>query len=85
LWYWGLNSGPTPQATPPALFCEGFFQDRVSQTIYLGSLQTSILLISASIIGVSHWHLALKYLLKNIVIVSTHLKKDILVKIQHCF
>jgi H+/Cl- antiporter ClcA len=20
LWYWGLNSGPTPWATPPALF-----------------------------------------------------------------
>jgi hypothetical protein len=24
--YWGLNSGPTPSATPPALFCEGFFK-----------------------------------------------------------
>jgi hypothetical protein len=23
--YWGLNSGPTPGATPPALFCDGFF------------------------------------------------------------
>jgi hypothetical protein len=21
LWHWSLNSGPTPQATPPALFC----------------------------------------------------------------
>jgi hypothetical protein len=24
LWYWGLNSGPIPWATPPALFCDGF-------------------------------------------------------------
>jgi hypothetical protein len=30
-WYWGLISGPTPWATPLALFCEGFFQDRVSR------------------------------------------------------
>jgi hypothetical protein len=29
LLYWGLNSGPTPLATPPALFCDFFFQDRV--------------------------------------------------------
>jgi hypothetical protein len=29
VWYWGLNSGPTPCATPPAPFCDGFFQDRV--------------------------------------------------------
>jgi hypothetical protein len=28
--YWGLNSGPIPQATSLALFCEGFFRDRVS-------------------------------------------------------
>jgi hypothetical protein len=26
LWCWGLNSGPTPWATPPALFCDGLFQ-----------------------------------------------------------
>jgi hypothetical protein len=26
----GLNSGPLPQATPLALFCEGFFRDSVS-------------------------------------------------------
>jgi hypothetical protein len=25
LQYWGLNSGPTPRATPPALFCDGYF------------------------------------------------------------
>jgi hypothetical protein len=30
LWYWGLNSGPTPQTTPPVLFVMGFFQNRVS-------------------------------------------------------
>jgi hypothetical protein len=56
----GLNSGPTPWVTPPALFCEGFFQDRVSQTICPGWLPTEILLISASwvakIIGVSQRH-----------------------------
>jgi hypothetical protein len=55
-----LNSGPAPWATPPALFCDGFFQDRGSWTICLGWLRTVILLISASwvarVIGVSHWH-----------------------------
>jgi hypothetical protein len=25
LWYWGLNTGFTPSAIPPGLFCEGFF------------------------------------------------------------
>jgi hypothetical protein len=34
--YWGLNSGPIPWATPPALFCEGFFQERVLWTVCLG-------------------------------------------------
>jgi hypothetical protein len=25
-WHWGLDIGPSPyEATPPALFCEGFF------------------------------------------------------------
>jgi hypothetical protein len=24
-WYRGLNTGPIPQATPPALFCDGYF------------------------------------------------------------
>jgi hypothetical protein len=28
--YLGLNSGPTPWVTPPVLFCDGFFWDRVS-------------------------------------------------------
>jgi hypothetical protein len=58
LQYWGLNSGPTPLATLPAFFCDGFFQDRVSWTSCPGWLQTVILLISASwvarITGVSH-------------------------------
>jgi hypothetical protein len=36
LQYWGLNSGPTPGATPLALFCGGLFQDRVSETICSG-------------------------------------------------
>jgi hypothetical protein len=57
--YWGLNSGPSPWATPPALFCEGCFQVRVSWTICPGWLWTSILLISAAwvprITGVSYW------------------------------
>jgi hypothetical protein len=25
-WYWGLHSGLTPWATPPALFCDVFFK-----------------------------------------------------------
>jgi hypothetical protein len=53
-WYWGLKSGPPPLATPPALFCDGFSWDRISQTIWI-----TVFLISASwvarIIGVSHW------------------------------
>jgi hypothetical protein len=32
-WYWGLNSRSTPRATSQALFCEGFFQDRISWTL----------------------------------------------------
>jgi hypothetical protein len=59
LWYWGLNSRPSPWATPPALFLWSVFQDRVSQTIFLGWLWTMILLISVSwvarITDVSHW------------------------------
>jgi hypothetical protein len=56
--YWGLNSGPTPWATPPALYCDEYFQDRVSWTICPSCLWTVVLLISASwvarITGVSH-------------------------------
>jgi hypothetical protein len=51
LWYCGLNSGPSPWATPLALFCEGFFQDRVSWTSCLGWLWTAILLFSASLVA----------------------------------
>jgi hypothetical protein len=61
LWYWGLNSGPTPWATHQPFFCDGYFQDRFSWTICLGWLWTAILLISASwvarITDVSHWRL----------------------------
>jgi hypothetical protein len=68
LLYWGLNSGTTPWATPPALFYDGSFWDRVSQTICPGWSQTEILLISASwvvrITGLSHQCLAIaRYLL----------------------
>jgi hypothetical protein len=66
LLYWSLNSGCTPWATPPALFCDGFFRDRVSWTIFPSWLQTLILLISASwvvwITGVSHCHLVWHFL-----------------------
>jgi hypothetical protein len=34
----GFNSGLTPCATPPALFCYGYFRDRVSGTICRGWL-----------------------------------------------
>jgi hypothetical protein len=58
--YYGLNSGPSPWATPPELFCDGFFWDRVSWTVCPGWLQTVIFLISASgvarIADVSHRH-----------------------------
>jgi hypothetical protein len=60
LQYCSLNSGPIPWATPPTLFCDGFFQDRLLRTIWPGWVWTSILRISASsvawIIGVSHRH-----------------------------
>jgi hypothetical protein len=29
VWYWDLNSGPTPWATPPVFFCKAVFQNRV--------------------------------------------------------
>jgi hypothetical protein len=60
--YRGLNSGTIPWATPPALFCEGFFQDRVLWIFCPGWLWTAIIHISASwvgrITGVSHLCLA---------------------------
>jgi hypothetical protein len=33
--YWGLNSGPSPWATPPALFLWRVFWDRVSRNYLL--------------------------------------------------
>jgi hypothetical protein len=45
LQYCSLNSGPIPRVTLPTLFCDGFFQHRVSWTVCLGWLQTKILLI----------------------------------------
>jgi hypothetical protein len=48
LWYWGLNSGPSPRATPPALFLWRVFRNRVSRTLCPGWLPTVILLISSS-------------------------------------
>jgi hypothetical protein len=49
----GLNLGPTPWATQPTLFCDGFFQTRVLRTIYPSQLQTMILMISASWVATS--------------------------------
>jgi hypothetical protein len=47
----------TTSATPPGLFCDGYFQDRVLRSTCPGWLWTLILLISASwvarIIGMS--------------------------------
>jgi hypothetical protein len=55
--YWGLNSGPTSWATPPALFCDGFFF-KIGSHKLLPSLASMILLMFASwvarITGVSH-------------------------------
>jgi hypothetical protein len=66
----------TAWVTPPALFCVGYFWDRVSQTICLGWLQTPIFLISASwvawIASVSHQHQAAKIsILKSLI--SVHI------------
>jgi hypothetical protein len=43
-----LNRHSTTSATPPALFCIGYFQDRVSQTICSGRPRAAILPISGS-------------------------------------
>jgi hypothetical protein len=69
LWYWGLNSRPSPWTTLPDLFCEGFFfPDTVSWTICLAWLWTAILLISASwvarITSTHQWHPAISPFLK---------------------
>jgi hypothetical protein len=56
-----LGRCSTTSATLPAMFCIGFFRDRVSRTICLGWPQSMIFLISASqvarITGMSHWRL----------------------------
>jgi hypothetical protein len=55
--YWGLNSGPTPWATSPALCFDGIFQDRVSKNL-LGQALNCNSPVSASwvarITGMSH-------------------------------
>jgi hypothetical protein len=38
LWCWDLNSGPSPRASPPALFVEGFFEIGSHGTICPGWL-----------------------------------------------
>jgi hypothetical protein len=43
-----LGSCSTTWPTPPALFCKGFFQNRVSRTICQGWFPSKIFLISAS-------------------------------------
>jgi hypothetical protein len=54
-----LGRCSTTRITPSVLFCAGYFQDRVSQTLCPGWPRTVILLIFASwvarITGVSHW------------------------------
>jgi hypothetical protein len=69
LQYWGLNSGPSPWATPPTLFfCEGFFKIVSHRTLCPGWLRTANFLISASwvakITGVSHWCLSCQWPLR---------------------
>jgi hypothetical protein len=56
---WFLGKCSTAWTTPPALFCVGYFWDRVSQNICLGWLWSMTLLTSASQVVrttcVSHW------------------------------
>jgi hypothetical protein len=62
IFFFSIGVWTTPWATPPAPFiCDRFFWSGISQTICLGWLQTTILLISAwvaRITGLSHQHLA---------------------------
>jgi hypothetical protein len=82
LWYWVLNSRPTPQATPLA-FSWFFFWGRVSQTICLGWLWTIILLICASrvarITGMRYYHLS--YLIFIIIKLNTYLRSHLVTPI----
>jgi hypothetical protein len=73
LQYWGLSSGPTPWATPPAPFCEGSFQDRVLRTVCLGWLLISASWV-AGITGVSHQCLARMFYITHIL--SQYFKKS---------
>jgi hypothetical protein len=74
----GRQSSTWP--TPPALFCVGYFWDRVSRTICLGWLQTEILLISASwvprVTGVSHLHLTCEHFWLQLNSVASWLPKN---------
>jgi hypothetical protein len=77
LWYWDLNSGSSPWATPPALFLWWVFQAMVSWTVCPGWLLTMILLISAfwvaRIMGMCHqWRLAWGLLNYYFLIVFLH-------------
>jgi hypothetical protein len=58
--------------SPPALFCEGFFEIGSHRTICLGWLRTTILLICASwvarITGASHWCPAIPHLFVTIIL-----------------
>jgi hypothetical protein len=65
----GLNSGPSPWATPPALFLWRVSQGGVLWTICMGWFRTVSLLIPASwiarITGMNHWHPACKSSIEN--------------------
>jgi hypothetical protein len=68
VWHWSLNSGPTSQATPPALPCHWFFQNSISQTICLDLSWAANLLTSqvARTIHVSPWCPALYFSFKSV-------------------
>jgi hypothetical protein len=53
LQYWGLNLQPIPWATPPTLYCDGFFRNMISRTVCWNLIFTSWV---ARITGVSHQH-----------------------------
>jgi hypothetical protein len=67
VWYWGLNSGPSPWATPPVLFL--FFKIGSHGTTCLSWLWTDSLLVSASWVAritcVSHQYPVLVYFLRK--------------------
>jgi hypothetical protein len=62
--YKDSNSWPTPWASPSALFCDGFFWDRIFQSICPDWLPTTILLNSVpGKLGLQEWasFIQLKY------------------------